>query len=359
MTHDRVRRVSTYGWVIGTVAALLALACGILAPDAFFPAYLASITALSTLAIGCLPVLMILTLVPGKPSVSLRPALEAGLATIPVVAVLFVPVLIGLAWIYPWAQSPGGGNATAFRAVWLWSPAFIVRTILYFGVLTSFGWGYLRAASTEARKRIAIAGLIFYAVLTTFAGIDWLLSIEPKFHSSIFGLMVISQQMLGGLALAVFVTLLRTRSNEELLKGVGGLLISTILLWAYLHAMQFIIIWAGDLPLEVEWYLSRGDGVWAVLLCLLALCQGFGPFLLLLFSKVRESRRWLITIAAATIVMRFVETAWLVLPARMGSPVATTVSLTVSIVATGCLWLAAVLIVLGRTPARSPEPDDA
>ena len=354
-----MRRVSNGCWAIGAVAALLALACGILAPDAFFPAYLASVTALSTLSLGCLPVLMILTLVPGEPSKSLRPALEAGLATIPLTGLLFVPVLVGMTSIYPWTHSASDVGVTAFRSFWLWSPSFIARTIVYFLAFTAFAWALLRATSDDARKRIAVAGLIAYVPLTTFAGVDWLLSIEPKFHSSIFGLMVISQQFLGALAFAVFVTLRNARSDGESLKGIGGLLISTILLWAYLHAMQFIIIWAGNIPLEVAWYLRRGDGVWGVLLCLLALCQVFAPFLLLLFSKVRESRRWLIAIAVTTIVMRFVETAWLVLPARMGSPVATILSISVSIVATGCLWLATVLIFLARTPAGSREAGDA
>ena len=158
--------------------------------------------------------------------------------------------------------------------------------------------------------------MIVYALIGSLIGIDFAESTEPGFHSSIYGLLALSNQWLAGISFAILLGLWSSDGKAPL--AASGVLITAILMWAYMHAMQYIVIWAGDIPAEVRWYIERGRHGWVALAWLLYGLQGLLSFAALLSPSVRNSRRAMMTLAALTLVMRLVEQAWLVLPGLVG-----------------------------------------
>ena len=146
--------------------------------------------------------------------------------------------------------------------------------------------------------RAAAVGLIVYALTVSLAGVDWLESLEPDFHSSIYGLLFLSFSMLNGLAFAIAGGLLSRRRIGSR-KAYSALLLSMILVWAYLHAMQYLVIWSGNIPDEVTWYLKRSSHGWQVVLAALALGQFIFPFFALLIERIRGDRNWLLGLCAS------------------------------------------------------------
>jgi hypothetical protein len=287
----------------GCIAGLL------MDPYALMAAYLAAAVACSAVPIGALAVLMVTYLVRGAWTEELHDALAASALTLPAMALLFVPVLIAVPWLYPWAAE--GEHHGALQAVYLTPWFFIFRTIMYFAVWTALAlWARDAWGNTERMTRAATVGLIVYALTASLAGIDWIESLRPGMHSSIYGLLFIGFQLLAGFGFGALITLERDRPAL----CYGEILLSLLLLWAYLHAMQYVVIWAADIPDEVTWYLRRASGGWAVVLWGLVLLQFVLPFFALLSERIRYGERPLWLLCGATLAMRLVEAFWLVLP---------------------------------------------
>jgi hypothetical protein len=292
------------------------LGCGIgllIDPRTALASYLTVWFAASSVPIGALAVLFTSYLVRAGWTHELHAPLTGAALTMPVVAVLFLPVVFGIAEIYPWVSAPG--TLPAFKAAYLTPGFFVLRAVLYFAVWTALAVWAARAYGNEtAMVRCASVGLIVWALTSSWAGIDWLESVEPHFHSSIYGLFAIDFHLLAGLAFGL-VTLFTLRPGRQMSNAAyAGTLLSVLLLWAYMHAMQYIIIWTGNIPDEVIWYLKRLDGGWAIALWALYILQFIGPFFALLSEKVRSSSEWLLGLAALTLALRVLEAAVFVLP---------------------------------------------
>jgi hypothetical protein len=203
----------------------------------------------------------------------------------------------------------------AFKAFYLAPWFFVLRTVITFVVLYCVAlwqqatWGY-----PERMLRSASVGLIISALLLSFAGVDWVESLEPEFHSSVYGLLYLCFALLDGTAFAILMGLASGRRIGAT-RGYSALLLSVILLWTYVHAMQYIVIWAGDIPDEVVWYIARSSDGWQFVLAVVAVGQFVFPFFALLNSRVRSSRSWLVALCALTLVMRCWEASILILPA--------------------------------------------
>lgn len=302
---------------MGVSAALLGLAgCALgllIEPRAMLASYLVGWIAVSAIPIGALAVLFTSWLVRGGWTRDLHEPLTAAVLTIPVVAILFLPVILGLSEIYPWASDAGG--LPAFKAAYFVPWFFALRALIYFLVWTALAIWALRAYGDDvAMTRAASAGLILWALTSSWAGIDWLESIEPHFHSSIYGLFAIDFQLLAGLAFGIvaLLTLKKTRQMSNM--AYSSTLLALMLLWAYMHAMQYIIIWSGNIPEEVVWYLKRLDGGWGVTLWALYLLQFVAPFFALLSERVRANSQALLWLAGGTLALRWLEAAVFVLP---------------------------------------------
>lgn len=292
--------------VAGCVGVLIGL---LLAPRVALTVWLAAFLGWSVVPIGCLAMLMMVVSVPGSWRPLLAGPLAAGASLLPLLALLFLPILIGFQLLYPWAAPDA--HLPAFKTLWL-SPIFwIVRAIFYFAVLIGLQHALANARET-VRPAIAAGGLIIYALIGSTLGIDWAESIEPAFHSSIYGLIFLSGQWLGALAFALIVTM--PGRTEKPPFAASGPLITALLFWGYIQAMQYIVIWSGDIPVEAHWYLERDAGIWSVVTWMIVFGQGVLPFLALCSPRVRESARAMAVIGLVTLAMRLVEAAWLVLP---------------------------------------------
>jgi hypothetical protein len=323
------------------VAGFLAVAIGLwIDPRAMLASYLVAWFSVSAIPIGAIGVLFTSYLVRAGWTQDLRTPLTAAALTLPFVGLLFLPVAVGMSWLYPWAT--GTTALPAFKAAYLAPWFFILRSVVYFAIWTALaGWGALSFGDDAAMTRVASAGLIVWPLTVSFAGIDWLESIEPQFHSSIYGLLAISFYLLAGFAFGLSALLTSRRPHRMSNVSYGGVLLSVLMLWAYLHAMQYIIIWAGNLPEEVIWYTERLAGGWGIALWIMFLGQFIVPFFALLSQRVRSSTRALLALAVATLAFRYVEAAVLILPPLDIRPVALLLGLPATAMATGAAWLIA------------------
>jgi hypothetical protein len=293
--------------IVGCLAGLL------LDPKTMVASYLAAWVAASAVPIGALAVLMISYLVRAGWTVDLHLLLSRAALTLPLFAVLFVPVLAGISAIYPWVGD--AVHLSAFQSGYLSPWLFAVRAIIYFTILTALAIWVIRAyGGDHAMKRAGAAGLIVWALVSSFAGIDWLESVEPQFHSSIYGLLKIAFDLLAGFGFAIVALLLTHRARRMSNTAYAATFLSVLLLRAYLHAMQYIIIWAGNIPDEIVWYLERLRHGWGVALWALYIGQFIVPFFVLLSERARGSTAMLLWLGGATLALRYLEAIVLILP---------------------------------------------
>ncbi|HLK25397.1 MAG TPA: hypothetical protein VKT30_12135 [Caulobacteraceae bacterium] len=319
------------GMAAAAVVALAALVLCVFGGEAAWRAWLGAAFLCISLPIGALGMIMIMRLVPGAWAKQTSPLLEAEAALAPLGAAAFVPVLFASSALYHGV----GEHKTAFREAWLSQPFFIARTLAW--ILILFALARLLVRRPAAPRAVSCVGLILFLLFGTFAATDWVQALDPDFNSSGFGLYVISLQMLTAYAAAVCFGV--SHAEQVAHPGwQGGLLLMLLLMWAYFAYMPYFISWSGDVPSSAVWYLRRGQSVWAWLAWLVAATR-FGPAFLLLFTKVRNSRRWLARLAGLVVAGSVPEVAWLVLPAPpSGAPAE---------LSTGALFIAAVLGVGG------------
>jgi hypothetical protein len=296
------------------VAAMLVLAAGLaIDSTSTLAAYLVAWVAFGAIPLGVMCILMTSYLVRRAWTEALHAIMVSAASVLPILAVLFLPVLIGMKEVYP-AAAPGHA-LPAFKAFYLAPWFFVLRTIVYFVVLCGVAlWQQAAWGNSDRMLRSASVGLILYALLLSFAGVDWVESLEPEFHSSEYGLLYLCFALLDGTAFAILMGLASGRRIGAT-KGYSALLLSVILLWTYVHAMQYIVIWAANIPDEAVWYIKRSSDGWQFVLAVVAIGQFVFPFFALLNSRVRSSRSWLMALCGLTLVMRCWEASILILPA--------------------------------------------
>jgi hypothetical protein len=327
--------------LIGGIVGLVGCAIGLIfAPREALIAWLVCWLGWGSIPIGALALLMLVALIPGSWRQLYDEPLRLGATLMPLVTIAVIPLLIGVALIYPWTAESATSGYAPFKAAWLSTGFFIGRTVVYLIVLSILAWALL-AAEPRFRAPIAAVGVILYAIIGSLIGIDFAESTEPNFHSSIYGLLALTNQWLAGISFAILLGL--WEHDGTVPRAAAGVLVTAILMWGYMHAMQYIVIWAGDIPAEAHWYLERGRGGWGALAWILYGIQGFVSFCALLSPSVRNSRRAMIVLAAMTLFMRVAEQAWLVLPGmpHLGWAVAP-LMLAASLAMLGFGWVGAV-----------------
>ncbi len=367
----RVRR----GAVVAAVVGLLGCALGgWLDADQLFRSYLVAFLFCLGLALGSLALVMLQHLTGGAWGLVLRRLLEAAARTLPLLALLFVPLALGLPNVYAWAR-PGWadeyreahGYAGFDKADYLSPDFFRLRALVYFAAWIAFAFVLTRMSRRQDRaadeglprrfRQVSGAGLVVYGATITFASVDWVMSLEPEWSSTIFGVLVGMGQVLGALAFAVAALVLLSGSaplREAILpahlRDLGNLLLAFVMLWAYMAFSQFLLIWSGNLTEEIPWYLRRGQGGWQYVALALALFQFALPFLLLLSLDVKRNRRPLAVVAVVALAMRFVDLTWMVSPSfHEGSMHVHWLDLA-TLLLIGGLWLAWFLWQLGQAP---------
>ena len=313
----RARQVTLVVAVFGVVIAVLEL---LIDSTAFFRAYLVGFAFVASLSLGCLFMLMINYVTGGHWGRPLRRVFEVGAQSIWVTALLFIPLLIGLAQLYPWAQqSTVSTDPLLQHQSALMNPAFFVlRSVIYFAVWILLGWRMTRP-DTEKRKT-AIIGLILHFPLATMAAVDWFMSLEPHWYSTLYGVLFLATQALTAYAFALsFLLLVPTPapevSEQQTRQDLGNVLLTVLIASIYLEFMQFLVIWAGDLPEEISWYLARMAGGWSWIVLILIGLNIVVPFVLLLSIRLKNRIPRLALVALLMLIMQFLYAYWLVRPA--------------------------------------------
>lgn len=362
-------RLERRALLVGGAALAVCLAGAAISRDQFFHAYLTAYVFYANLALGCLGLLMLHHLVGGRWGFVVQRILEAGARTLPLLALLFLPLLLGLRELYVWARPElvAADHLLHHKAVYLNVPFFLARTAGYFAVwfgLTAAltGWSAAQDATGEPRltRRLQVLsgpGLVVFGGTVTFAAIDWVMSIEAHWFSSIYGVVFLAGQALAALAFAVVVLVLLVRRPD--LAGVvgtrdfhdlGKLLLAFVMFWAYIAFSQFLIIWSGNLPEEITWYVHRMAGGWFWLAMGLIAFHFGVPFLLLLSRETKRRPPVLLGVAAGILAMRLVDVFWLVSPAFHPAEWGLNWMDLVAPLGLGGLWLTAFLRNLKRQP---------
>ena len=245
---------------------------------------------------------------------TIRPPLLRAARWLPLACLLFIPVLLGMHLLYPWAGAQPLAPDTPFRRWWLSPGGFVLRSVAYLALWSLLAWIETRARHRSAGR--AAVCLLLYGFSSGLASIDWIMSLQPEWYSSVFGWLTGTGQMLTGLALAVL--LIDRTAARQRLPDLGNLLMMYVMTWAYLAYVQFLIIWAADLPREISWYLRRDSAGWhAVAWSLLAL-HGAGPILILLSRHAKQAPRLMGALAAVLLAAHLLDCWWLVLPSVHG-----------------------------------------
>lgn len=302
----RERRRAMLGGACLAGALLLAF----VAPRAALGGWLSAFVLGSAVPLGALALAMMIHLIPGAWREEILPVVHDMRWLLPAAALAALPVVIASPVLYPWAGEAIGG----WRGLYLSPVAFALRTLLFFLAAIALAFGLVRPPGGAAA--LSAVGLIVFVLADTTVVVDWLMSLAPHFHSSGFGLYGLSIQMTVAVAGLLIVRLAAAPCKRTEL--LGGLLLTALLLWAYLAFMQFFITWSDNLSEGAHWYLRRADGGWAIVEWVLAASQ-LAPALLLFLAPVRRGRQWLIALSAIVIAGKALEIAWLVFP-EIGQP---------------------------------------
>jgi hypothetical protein len=377
-----VRTIARRSLMVGGVFGVIAVIGAFLRPEEFYRAYLLGFMCWLGVALGSMAILMIRHLTGGGWGTVIRRILGAAMRTLPLLAMLFIPIILGVHKIFIWAQPLENiadkhlrEHLEQITQTYLTVNGFIIRAIFYFAVwnLLSF---LLSKWSKEADrpnapdnsgrfKAVSGPGLILYGFTISFAAIDWVMSLDPSWISTIFGLIILIGEVLSAMCFAVVVEriLYNYKPMSELLTpdfvhDHGKWILTFIMVWAYFSFSQWLIIWAGNLPAEITFYIARLSGGWGSIGLFLVLFHFAVPFALLLSRPFKRDIRKLVWLAVWMMLMRYFDLFWIIEP-NFSSTLRITWADIVVPIAIGGFWLAYFFRNLGSLPLLPAYDPDA
>ncbi len=364
-----IQRNSLIGAAIGIIGCIVG---GMIDPGRFYASYLFAYIFWTSFSLGFMGIVMLHHMTSGRWSFLVERISEAGMQVLPLQALLFIPLLLGMGYLYPWITH-AGEPAMLVRAGYLNVPFWIIRAVFYFAVWITMvyfltRWSRRQDATadpglTRSLRLLSAPGMVIYTLTATFAAVDWTMSLEPEWFSTIYGMLAVTGQVLAGLAMAALVLRMLSESGPladvvapRPLNDLGNMILAFVILWTYMSFAQFLIIWAGNLPDEIPWYLRRLGPGWQTVGVILIIFHFFVPFFLLLARRNKRRLRILAAIAAAILVMRVVDAYWIVIPGAI--PTGATFAWTdiAAFLAVGGLWVAAFMRQL-KGVALLPQHD--
>ncbi len=361
MAPPVARTIQGRSLVIGLIFAAIAVGGAFLRPEEFFHGYLVAFMAWLGVTLGSMVILMIRHLTGGGWGMVIRRILGAAMRCVPLMTILFVPILFGLPRLYIWARPLDSIADKHLREhlqditkSYLSVNGFIVRAAIYFAIwnLLSF---FLTKWSREQDqpplrdntrfKVLSGPGLILYAFTVSFAAIDWVMSLDPSWISTIYGLVILIGQLLSAMCFAVVVEriLVKYKPMSEWLKpdfvqDHGKWMLTFIMVWAYFTFSQWLIIWAGNLPDEITWYMRRLNGGWGFVGLWLVVFHFAVPFVILLSRSFKRDIGRMVWLATWMLLMRYLDLFWNIEP-NFSARLSMTWADVVLPVAMGGLWL--------------------
>jgi len=329
-----VERLGNTARIVGVVALVLCVLAGWRSPTQFFRSYLMAFVFWVGLPLGCSAILMLHHLVGGTWGFPLRRLLEAGTKTFFLMAVLVLPILLRLPALYNWAD-PNKVKLDPllqYKHPYLNTPFFVVRTVIYFvaWLLLAYllnKWSRQQDETGDPRllerlQKLSGPGILIFGLTVTYASVDWVMSLEASWFSTIYGMIFMVSEALAAMALVTLTIILLSKEkpladlvSPKVLGDYGNLLLTFTMLWAYLSFSQFLIIWAGNMKDEIPWYMSRAEGRWTWVALALIIFHFAVPFVLLLSRFVKRRAETLAWVAACLLVMSVVDIYWLTVPA--------------------------------------------
>lgn len=363
--RDRMAAPRRRAFASGGVALAVGLVSAVFWPDAFFEAYLVGFLLVAGAALGSLALLSLQHVAAGEWGFVSRRTLEAASRTVYFLPLLFAPLLFGLDRLYPWWSPAESSDLVAHKAPYLNRAFFLVRAAVYFTVWAVLAWRLNKwSREQDEGERVYVnrlqmlgaVGMLLYGLTITFASVDWVMSREPAWYSTIYGLLFMVGQVLTALAFTVL-ALRELRGHEPLsatlrpshFHDLGNLALAFVLLWAYMAFSQYLIIWAGNLPEEIPWYLRRSEGGWSLVAIALVVLHFALPFFLLLSRRNKKRTETLCRIAYVILVARLIDMIWLVKPASEASPSLSPLDLIVP-AGIALLWLGLFIGEVGKEP---------
>jgi hypothetical protein len=377
-----LKRVSTMALGVGAVFSAL-LVFGLLIDRAqFFHAYLVGFIFWIGITLGSTALLMLQHLTGGAWGLIIRRVLEAASRTLPLMLILFLPILLGLNQIYIWTNKAQMDQVPALRektAHYLNPAFFTVRAAVYFAIwlvmmwlLNTWSLQNDRTANRRLLKRLQMLsgpGLGLLIITITFASIDWVMSLDPAWSSTIFGLIFVASWSLSALAFGILVMswLARREPMEAVVRTShfhdwGNLMMALVMLWMYFAFSQYLIIWSGNLPEETVWYVARKHDGWGVIALAIVILQFAFPFLTLLSRAAKNSPQRLGMLALLILVMRVVDVIWLIEPSFNREHFHLSWMDIVAPIAVGGLWIATFAWQLQKrslVPINDPQLEQA
>ena len=352
--------------LIAGVAGLILCAVGaFLDTTAFFQAYLMAFLYWLAFPLGALGIVALYHLGGGTWGFGIRRPLEAAMTTIPLFAILFVPIIFGLNTLYPWTHETDA--VLQAKSAYLNVPFWLARAALYFIVWSGAALLLYRTSLAQDRTgdpdllrllgRRSRLGLGFYVLAISFASIDWAMSLDPRWFSTIYGMLFLAGQGLTGVAFAIIVLRwLAARpptaevTTPQTFNDLGNLLLAFVMIWTYMNLSQYLIIWAGNLPEEVTWYLRRTEGGWQWYTLLLFGLQFLLPFVVLLARDNKRNGQRLARLAGFILFMRLADMFWIVMPELRHDGLSISWLDIAAPIGIGGVWVATFLWRLQRLP---------
>jgi hypothetical protein len=367
---DSVGRLQRNAFVAGGIALILCIFGAIKSPQVFFPSYLMAYLLVLGLALGSLGLLMLQHLTGGHWGIVIRRPLESATRTLPLLAVLFLPIVFGMKYLYGAWLDPEKVRAEPLSAMqqgYLTAHGFYMRAFFYFVVWIGLMFIFNRwsreqdvnqtdHALRRRFKMLAGPGIILYVFAMTFAAIDWVMSISPHWASTIYGFLFVAGQLISAMSLMIAVVVLLSRTapmagliQRRHIHDLGKLLLAFVMLFAYFDFSQLLIIWSGNQPEEITFYRSRLYGEWGVVAIIVLVFHFFVPFFLLLSRDLKRNPRLLPKVAIWMIVVRLVDLFWMTRPEFTARAIPSWIDFVVPIALIG-LWLAFFAFNLQKLP---------
>jgi hypothetical protein len=350
--------------VIGIVFSVVGAASDV---DHFFHIYLLAFTFWLEIALGCLGLLLLTHLVDSRWGLSVQRVAAAGASTLPFLALLFLPILLGLDRVYPWAEE--GVELIESKEAYYNVGFFAIRAVIYFAVwiglaFTLIAWSNRSDKSDDPDEikrlkersfTLSIIGGILYFFTASFAGFDWTMSLNIDWMSSIYGWLAMGRMAVSAMALVLIVlpffwsrsTMARV-VNLRVVMDLGTLLLVSLLIWMYMNAMQFIVIWSGNQPGKASWYTDRTGDSWEGFVLFLIGANALA-LIILLTPGLKRFRSIMIGTAVLLMVLRVVDLFWTIMPANNTEFVVEWWDFA-PILATGGVWVALFFWILSSRP---------
>lgn len=344
---------------------------------AFFQAYLVAWIYWSAIALGCLALLMLHNLTGGEWGQVARPIFVAGARSIWLMGIMFIPIAAGLKHLYPWMDldTMHASHHLEHKIVYLNRNFFIIRAAVYFALWSLLAWrieAWLKKVEIEGQEglrrglqRRSAGGILLMFFTVSFSAVDWGMSLDPTWTSTIYGMWFVVAQGVGAFAFAIGILSIFSELEQfrDVVKphnfhDLGTFLFAFIMLWAYFSFSQFLIIWSGNLEEEIPWYIVRNEALWKPFTLILVFGHFVAPFFILLSRTIKRQKRLLAPIALFILILRYLDFTWLLKPSMtVGGALhhAFTVADLFAMLAVGGIWIWCLFRNLPTTRAYLPK----